>query len=129
MLGNRVYFDAREGAKISIVQSFLGSTSPGALFAPPIVGNYSDPLLWAHADRGDITILGFSASPLAPNVAGHLFVDVASQLGSLKVEINGGGFTGNYSATSVRGKSIVEIDGNHGPLSGERRGCRGAARA
>ena len=106
---------------MSVLEAFLGAPSPGALFKPAVVGNYSDPLLWAHTDRGDISILGFSSSPLSPSAAGRLSVDVASQLGSLKVEINGGGFTGSYSVTSLRGKSVVEIDGNNGPLSGERR--------
>ena len=121
VLGNQLFLEGREGAKVSVVEAFLGAPSPGALFKPPVVGNYSDPLLWAHTDRGDITILGFSSSPLSPTAAGRLSVDVASQLGSLKVEINGGGFSGSYSVTSLRGKSVVEIDGNNGPLSGERR--------
>jgi len=69
-------------------------------------------------DRGDISILGFSGSPLAPLTTGHLFVDVATALGSVKVEINGGGFNGNYTA-KARGKTIVEVDGSSAPLSGK----------
>lgn len=114
-----MYFDARAGAKLGLLQLFLGTTYPGALFKPQLSTNYSDPLLWAHSDRGDISILGFSGSPLAPLTTGHLFVDVATALGSVKVEINGGGFNGNYTAKSARGKTIVEVDGSSAPLSGK----------
>jgi len=42
-----MYFDARDGAKLGLLQLFLGTTYPGALFKPQLPTNYSDPLLWA----------------------------------------------------------------------------------
>ena len=118
VFGNCMYFDARGDAKLSILEVFLGSINPGTLFRPKVLTNYSDPVLWAHSERGDISVLGLSGSPLNAAVTGHIFIDVATQLGAIKAEINGGGFNGNYSVTSLRGKSIVEIDGEKGPLSG-----------
>jgi hypothetical protein len=119
VFANRFYVNARDSSKVSITEIFLGTPFAGQLFSPAFKTNYSDPILSIRTDRGDATVRGISGSPLAPAVTGHVFVDIASQLGKVKVQVNGGGFNGNYSVVSRRGKAIVEIGGDSAPLSGE----------
>lgn len=118
VFANRFMVQGRGPAKVSLTEIFLGSSNAGTLFSPAIKSNYSDPILWAHTERGDISVLGMSGSPLVPAVTGHIFMDIASQLGKIRVQVNGGGFNGNYSVLSRRGKGVVEISGKRAPLSG-----------
>ena len=98
--GNYVYADTGDGpGKMSLTAVFMGLDSPGSAILP-VQPNTTAPAWVGRTSRGDISIVSFGATPGDAVKAGALTVDLASQLGDIKVEVNGGGFAGTYPAGS-----------------------------
>ena len=69
-------------------------------------------------DKGDIQILGIGGSPASSAYANVMSLYLRSGVGKIKVEVNGGGLNGNYTAHSNRGRTTVEVDGRPGATTG-----------
>jgi len=120
VFGNRIYVDTGDAGKLSLVEVFLGLKSPGNLVlpVPDLYAPYGDPLFYGRTSRGGITVLGIANSPLDADFAGLMSVDLASDIGDVKVEVNGGGFAGRYDVSSARGRAVVELEGRVSDLTG-----------
>ena len=96
---NRLTVDARGDSKVTLIETFMGLGPPGILVVPNVTASipFGDPLLSVRTDRGDIYAVGVGAGP-AGSFAGFLSVDMASNLGNIKMEVSGGGFVGACSA-------------------------------
>jgi len=119
VISNRMTVRALGDADVSFIELFAGCPPPGAdLFKPTIAGNYSAPLADISVEKGDITILGIGGSPASAAYANVMSLFLRSGVGKIKLEVNGGGLNGNYSASSVHGRTTVEVDGKPGATKG-----------
>ena len=111
---NRAIVSTVAAGKVSVTFDFMGAPTPPAdsssLVWPYPPRNYSLPLLKITTDRGDVAIIGAGGSPTG-DFADVASLDVRSNLGSIKAEVNGDGINANYSVTSGKGSQIVEIIG------------------
>jgi len=114
---NKLMVTTTGTGKISVLEAFIG-LAPSDLVKPPVVGNYTTPLFYLHAESGGISVLGFGNNPSSTIYADTMSVDVASSKGDVKVEINGGGYNGKYTASAPRGLTLVEVDGQPVDSSG-----------
>ena len=118
---NRAIVSTVAAGKVSVTFDFMGAPTPPAdtssLVWPYPPRNYSLPLLKITTDRGDIAIIGAGGSPTG-DFADFASLDVRSNLGNIKAEVNGDGINANYSVSSGKGSQIVEIIG--GPESRTR---------
>ena len=119
VITNRMTVRALGSANVAFIELFAGCPAPGKdLFKPPVEGNYSAPMADISVDKGDIQILGIGGSPASSAYANVMSLYLRSGVGKIKVEVNGGGLNGNYTATSARGRTTVEVDGRPGATSG-----------
>ena len=98
VFGNRIFADADKG-KLSSTVIFLGLKPPGNLVLPVVdlIYPYGEPLFYGRSTRGTISAINVANNPADADFAGRLSVDLASDLGNVKVEISGGGFAGECS--------------------------------
>jgi len=115
LFSNRVKVNAGS-ATLSIAEAFIGVATPtGNLagnFKPRIQGfNYSIPAVDMSTRRGKISLIGLGAAPADADLhfASNMQVDLVTRKGSIKVEVNGGGYIGNYT-TQSSGRVTVEIE-------------------
>ena len=119
---NRAFFATTGGGKISIVVDYMGAATPPADESSPVRPlapyKYALPLLSLVSDRGDISVLGCGGSPSNATFANYASLSADSNLGNVKIEVNGDGLNAPYRVTADRGSSVVEIDGRPAPNSG-----------
>lgn len=119
---NRLIVSTDGAGKVSVVEGFIGSSTPqpgsSSIVVPYLATNYSLPLLSITTERGDISILGVGGSPTGGDHANLMSLDLRAGLGSVKVDVNGGGINANYTLVSDRGTEIAEIDGRPAPAAG-----------
>jgi hypothetical protein len=119
VITNRMTVRALGSASVAFIELFAGCPAPGKdLFKPPVEGNYSAPMADISVDKGDIQILGIGGSPASSAYANVMSLYLRSGVGKIKVEVNGGGLNGNYTAHSNRGRTTVEVDGRPGATTG-----------
>jgi hypothetical protein len=117
VVSNQLFVNTDGAGKVSMVEGFFGIATPASGSSSLVVpyssatGNYSLPRCIINTDRGDVVIDGIGNSPSNGAYADVLTLDLRSNLGSVKVEVNGGGVNANYTLVSERGREIVEIDG------------------
>jgi hypothetical protein len=117
MFANKAYINAGPSGKVSVVESFFGCASVGALLKPQI--NFTLPGLQINTDRGAISILGIGGNPSSEAFSDIVSLDLLSATGSIKVEVNGGGINAPYALSSDRGSVIVELDGVQADATGK----------
>ena len=119
VITNRITVRALGIASVAFIELFAGCPAPGKdLFKPEILGNYTEPMADISVDKGDIQILGIGGSPASSAYANVMSLYLRSTVGKIKVEVNGGGLNGNYTASSDRGRTTVEVDGRPGATKG-----------
>ena len=83
------------GGKINVVVDYMGSATPPPDDSSPVrpltAQPYAPPLLSLVSDRGDITVLGCGGAPTNASFANVASLYGDSQLGNVKIEINGDG--------------------------------------
>lgn len=107
------YLDVRAtgAAKVSAYVVYVGLTETPGLFRPSYAKNYTAPALVATTDYGTLTVIGFGGNPSNGSYANAASAILHSNLADVKLEVNGGGFNGNYTAASAHGNTFVEVVG------------------
>jgi len=122
LVANRAIVSTDGAGKVSVVEGFLGATTPASdsssLIIPYLSTNYSLPLLHITTERGDIGVLGVGNSPTSGAFSKVASLDLRSGLGDVKVEVNGDGIAANYTLVSDRGREVAEINGVAAPATG-----------
>lgn len=107
---NSLYVTTDTGS-ISMLEIFIGLT-PSSLDPLP----YPNASMAVTTQSGSISILGVGGTP-GSDFGSKLLADVSSETGDIKVEVNGGGFEGAYSA-SAGGELEVSVAGQAAPATG-----------
>lgn len=106
---NSIDILADEGS-ITGVELLLGAETPKAGYYP-LPEPYALPHARLQTRQKDISLLGLGGSPLLDGASKHLFVQLITDTGNVKVEVNGGGFEGTYDLRSGDGSVLAEING------------------
>lgn len=122
LIANRAIVSTDGAGAVTVISTFVGAQTPVVdvfpYFVPYITANYTAPTLSVTTERGGITVYGVGNNPSVAAFASTASLDVRSQIGSLNIQINGGGILANYTAVAPRGMTRIEIDGLISPSSG-----------
>lgn len=114
---NRLYIMVGGTGTVSILEALLGCASGGNAYNPPILTNYSAPLVYVSTEYGDISVLGTGG--LNGENSNAASMELISARGNIKAEVNGGGINANYTVGSKYGDVHVELNGVAAGPSGE----------
>lgn len=125
------YLDVQtDFGEISLAEVFIGLDTPEdttnkGLFPPSdITAPYREPGVFLASNYGKLTLIGLGGGLLASSEPGTL--PFAKRMGltletvhsDIRVQVNGGGYTGPYQISTEDGEVVVELEGIQGPSSG-----------
>lgn len=111
--------DVEAHAGAAITEVFMGlQATHNSLLPDMLPGNYTQPALRVSSKLSGIKLLGLGANSADATWAMNMHTDIVTERGDVRVQVNGGGYTGPYRARTGDGVVTVEIAGQEASAEG-----------